>query len=82
MQENRLCPKSRPTLSSFLVQSLVSLALQGHQGEVDALPLQQFVVLPSLHSSAVLKAHDHVCILYGGQSVSDRYGGATHAYLA
>lgn len=79
--QNRLWPKSQPTLSSFLVQSLVSLALQGHQGEVNALPLQQFVVLPSLHGLAVFKADNHVRILYGRQSVSDRYGGATHAYL-
>lgn len=82
VEENRLCPKPPPTLSSFLVQSLVPLALQGHQGEVDTLPLQQLIVLPSLHSSAVLKANDHVSILYGGQPVSNRYGGATHAHLS
>lgn len=81
VEENRHCPKSQPTLSSFLVQSLVSLALQGHQGEVNTLPLQQFVVLPLLHSLAVFKADNHVSIFYGGQSVSDRYGGATQAYL-
>lgn len=81
MEGNRLWPKSQPTLSSFLIQSLVSLALQGHQGEVNALPLQQLIVLPSLHSLAVFEADNHVRILDGGQSVSDGYGGATHAYL-
>lgn len=70
-----------PTFPSLLVQSLVSLALQGDKCEVDPLPLQQLVVLALLHSSAVLKAHDHVGVLYGGQPVGDGDGGATHAYL-
>lgn len=68
-------------MSSLLIQSLVPLALQGDQSEVDPLPLQQLVVFATLHSPAVLKAHDHISVLYGGQPVSDGDGGATRTYL-
>ncbi len=71
----------RPTLPSLLIQSFVSLALQGDESEVDPLPLQQVVVFAPLHRSAMLKANNHIGVLYGGQPVSDRDGGATQAYL-
>lgn len=76
-----LSPKVGPTLPSLLIQSLVSLALQGDQSEVDSLPLQQLIVFALLNSSAVLEANNHIGVLYGGQPVSDRDGGATLAYL-
>lgn len=57
------------------------MALQGYQSEVDPLPLQQLVVFALLHCAAVLEAHNHVSVLYGGKAVSDRDGGATQAYL-
>lgn len=68
-------------MPSLLIQSLVSLALQGDKSEVDSLPPQQVIVLAPLHSSAVLKADNHISVLDRGQPVSDRDGGATHAYL-
>lgn len=68
-------------MPSLLVQSLVALALQRDQREVDALPLQQLVVFAALDGAAALEAHDHVGVLYGGQPVGDGDGGATQAYL-
>lgn len=70
-----------PTLSSLLVQSLVSLTLQGDQSEVNSLPVQQFVVFAPLHSPAVLKANNHVSVLYSGQAMSDGDGGTTRTDL-
>lgn len=80
-EDSLVPPNAGPTLPGLLVQSLVSLALQGDEGEVHALPLQQVVVLAPLHGAAVLEADYHVGVLNGGQPVSDGDGGATHAYL-
>lgn len=60
---------------------ILTLVLQGDQGEVDTLPLHEVSVHPSLHGSPVLKADDHVSVTDGGESMCYGDGGSTHASL-
>lgn len=73
--------RAGPTLPSLFIQSLVSLALQGDKSEVDTLPLQKFIVFSPLYGPAVLKAHNHISVLYGGQTMSNRDSCAAQSYL-
>ena len=51
-------------------------SLDADHGEIDAFLRQQLLVRAVLLDSAILKHHDHVCVLDGGQAVSDHDAGA------
>lgn len=64
----------RLTCGCFWFGHVRPLVLQGDEGEVDPLSLQELAVCPALHRLAVLEPDDDVCVPDGGEAVCDGDG--------
>lgn len=69
------------TVVCFVTGRITSLVLESNESEVDTFPVQEFTVGAPLHSSAALKAHNHICITNRRQTVSNGDGGSAYASL-